>query len=118
MQHKKLQPEIESKKIPINQKGGGQKLKLEIKEEVCLSLFYLRKIPTFEILGLHFSMSKTEAKNTFHYWLEILGNILPPSLLEQVEKYDRDYGVPAQNKRHETKSFLGRVFLLNRSLDL
>jgi hypothetical protein len=23
MQHKKLQPEIESKKIPINQKGGG-----------------------------------------------------------------------------------------------
>jgi hypothetical protein len=31
MQHKKLQGEIESKKIPINQKGGGGKAKLEIK---------------------------------------------------------------------------------------
>ncbi|MEO3704492.1 helix-turn-helix domain-containing protein [Trichormus azollae] len=82
MQHKKLQPEIESKKICINQKGGGQKLELEIKEQVCLSLFSLSKMPTFEILGLHFSMSKIEAKNTFHYWLEILGNILPASLLE------------------------------------
>jgi hypothetical protein len=67
IQHKKLQGEIESKKICINQKGGGGKPKLEIKEEVCLSLFYLRKMPTFEVLGLHFGMSKTEAKDTFHY---------------------------------------------------
>jgi hypothetical protein len=58
MQHKKLQAEIESNKIRINQKGGGRKLKLEIKEEVCLCLFY------------------------FHYWLEILGDALPASLLE------------------------------------
>ncbi|MEO3706469.1 hypothetical protein [Trichormus azollae] len=58
MQHKKLQAEIESNKIRINQKGGGRKLKLEIKEEVCLCLFY------------------------FHYWLEILGDVLPASLLE------------------------------------
>jgi hypothetical protein len=33
MQHKKLQAEIESKKIPINQKGGGRKPRLEIKKE-------------------------------------------------------------------------------------
>jgi hypothetical protein len=58
MQHKKLQAEIESNKIRINQKGGGRKLKLEIKEEVCLCLFY------------------------FYYWLEILGDVLPASLLE------------------------------------
>ena len=31
MQYKRLQAEIESKKIPIDQKGGGQKPKLEIK---------------------------------------------------------------------------------------
>jgi hypothetical protein len=69
MQHEKLQTEIESKKIRINQKGGGPKPKLEIKEEICLYLFYLRKIPTFEVLGLHFGISKTEAeaKDTFHY---------------------------------------------------
>jgi secreted Zn-dependent insulinase-like peptidase len=95
MQHKKLQAEIESKKIPINQKGGGRKPKLEIKEEVCLCLFYLRKMPTFEVLGLHFGISKTEAKeteakDTFNYWLETLGNVLPASLLQHVEKHDSD----------------------------
>jgi hypothetical protein len=36
MQHKKLQGEIESKKISINHTGGGGKRKIEIKEEVCL----------------------------------------------------------------------------------
>jgi hypothetical protein len=41
-------------------------------------------MPTFEILGLQFGVSKTEANDTFHYWLKILGNILPASLL--VEK--------------------------------
>jgi hypothetical protein len=75
-------------------------------------------MPTFEVLGLHFSISRTEAKDTFNYWLEILGNILPASLLEQVEKHDSDYGIPTQNKRHETKSFLAKVFLSNTSLDL
>ncbi|MEO3706254.1 helix-turn-helix domain-containing protein [Trichormus azollae] len=72
MQHEKLQTEIESKKIRIDQKGGGRKPKLEIKEQVCLCLFYVRKMPIFEVLGLHFGISKTEAKDTFHYWLEIL----------------------------------------------
>ena len=81
MQHEKLQPEIESKKIPINQKGGGRKPKLEIKEEVYLCLFYLMEMPTFEVLGLHLGISKTEAKDTFHYCLEILGDVLPTSLL-------------------------------------
>ena len=44
----------------------------------------------FEVLGLHFGISKTKAKDTFHYWLEILGNVLPASLLGQVEKHDSD----------------------------
>ncbi|MEO3707416.1 helix-turn-helix domain-containing protein [Trichormus azollae] len=111
MQHKKLQPEIESKKIPINQKGGGQQPKLEIKQEICLCLFYLMKMPTFEVLGLHFGISKTEAKDTFHYWLEILGNVLPVNFLEQVEKHDSDYGILAQKKMQGIKSFPARVFL-------
>ncbi|WP_430794666.1 transposase family protein [Trichormus azollae] len=53
-------------------------------------MFYLRKMPTFEVLGLHLGISKTEVKDTFHYWLEILGNVLSASLLEQVEKHDSD----------------------------
>ena len=48
---------------------------------------------TFEVLGLHFGISKTEAKDTFHYWLEILRNVFPASLLEQVEKHDSDYAI-------------------------
>jgi hypothetical protein len=38
--------------------------------------------PIFKVLGLHFGISKTEAKDTFNYWLETLGNVLPASLLE------------------------------------
>ena len=67
-------------------------------------------MPTLEVLGLHLGISETEAKDISHYWLEILGNVLPASLLEQVEKHDSDYGIPTQNKRHETKSFPAGVF--------
>jgi hypothetical protein len=75
-------------------------------------------MPTFDVLGLHFGIWKTEAKDTFHYWLEILGNVFPASIFEQVEKYDSDYAMATQNKTQEIKSFPPRVFLLNRSLDL
>lgn len=34
---------------------------------------------------------KTEANDTFHYWLEILRELLPASLLEQVEHQASDY---------------------------
>lgn len=93
MHHNQLQAERESKKIRINQKGGGRKPKLEIKSEVCLCLFYLRQMPTFEVLGLQFGVAKTEANDTFHYWLGIFRKILPASLLEQVEKNDSDYAL-------------------------
>jgi hypothetical protein len=54
MHHKKLQGDIESKKIGINQKGAGGKGKLEIKQQVCLCLFYLRKMPTFEVFAFRY----------------------------------------------------------------
>lgn len=50
-------------------------------------------MPTFEVLGLHFGVSKTEANDTFHYWLRILRKILPASLLEQVETNDSDAAI-------------------------
>lgn len=93
MHHNQLQAERESKKVRINQKGGGRKPKLEIKSEVCLWRFYLRQMPTFEVLGLQFGISKTEANDTFHYWLGIFRKIWPASLLEQVEKNDSDYAL-------------------------
>ena len=91
--HNRIQAKIESKKIRINHQGGGRKPKLEIKSEVCLCLFYLRQMPTFEVLGLQFGISKTKANDTFHYWLVILREILPASILEQLEKHDSDYAI-------------------------
>ncbi len=47
----------------------------------------------FEILGLQFGISKTLANDIFHYWLEILREILPASLLEQVKSQPSDYEI-------------------------
>lgn len=76
----------EQEKVRINKKGGGRPKKLKREEEVCLCIFYLRHLPTFEILGMHFNISKTEANDTFNYWIKIIREILPPSLMEQAKK--------------------------------
>ncbi|WP_199316786.1 transposase family protein [Chroococcidiopsis sp [FACHB-1243]] len=77
--HKEQQALMERTKIRVNLLGGGRKPKLSIPEQVCLCLFYLRQMPTFEVLGMHFDVSKTEANDTFHYWLLIFREILPSS---------------------------------------
>ena len=82
---------IEQTKIRVNASGGGRKPLLSTESEIGLCLFYLRHLPTFEILGLQFSISKTSANDIFHYWLKILREILPASLLEQVKKQVSDY---------------------------
>lgn len=93
LEHKEQQALIEKKKIRVNLPGGGRKPKLSIPEQVCLCLFYLRQMPTFEVLGMHFDVSKTEANDTFHYWLSIFREILPSSLLEQIEIQESDYAI-------------------------
>ncbi len=79
------QEKLESIKIRVNAKGGGRKPILTPSEEIGLCLFYLRQMPTFEILGIQFEISKTEANDTFHKWLQIFRKLLPASLLEQLE---------------------------------
>lgn len=93
LRHAQQQSEMERSKVRLNAKGGGRKPKLSIAQEVCLCLFYLRQFPTFEVLGLHFGVSKTEANDTFHYWLGILRELMPASLLEQVEHQANDYAL-------------------------
>ena len=78
------QAERERQKVRVNAPGGGRKPLLSVAEQVCLCLFYLRHYPTFEILGLQFGISKTEANDTVHDWLKILRVLLPASLLEAV----------------------------------
>ncbi len=77
IEEEKLRLAREQQKIRINKKGGGRVEKLILEEEVCLCIFYLRHLPTFEILGWQFSISKTEANDTFNYWIKILRKILP-----------------------------------------
>ena len=81
---------IEQTKMRINASGGGRKPILSTESEIGLCLFYLRHLPTFEVLGLQFGISKTSANDIFHYWLKILREILPASLLEQVRNQTSD----------------------------
>lgn len=76
----------ESKKVRIILGGGGRKPKLSTEEQVILTLTYLRHLTTFQLLGIQFGVSETTANNTFNYWLTILGELLPASLIEQVKK--------------------------------
>ena len=66
--------------------GGGRKKNLTKEEEIILTLFYLHQIPTFQTLGINFGISESSANNIFHYWIDILRELLPASLLEQVKK--------------------------------
>jgi hypothetical protein len=88
--HQDIKAKQESQKIRINAAGGGRPEKLSTEEQVCLCLFYLRQMPTFQVLGMLFGISKTEANDTFHYWISILRDILPASLLEQVSNNESD----------------------------
>ena len=88
--HEEEQFKLEQSKVRIHRRGGGRKQLLSIPEQICLCLFYLRQIPTFEVLGMVFGISKTKANDTFHYWRKILRQILPSSLLEQVENKEGD----------------------------
>ena len=63
-----------------------QPKKLNREEQICLCIFYLRHLPTFQILGIQFDISKTEANDTFNYWIKIIRRILPASLMEQAKK--------------------------------
>ena len=84
--HYQKQKIVESKKVRIILGGGGRKPKLSLSEQIILTLTYLRHLTTFQLLGIQFGVSETTANDTFNYWLPIIGELLPPSLLEQVKK--------------------------------
>ena len=82
--------EGEKDKIRVNKKGAGRGKNLSADEEICLTLFYLRQMTIFEVLGMMFDVSRTTANDIFHYWLPILRDVLPSSLLEEWEKSLQD----------------------------
>lgn len=91
--HYEKQALLESQKIRIITGGGGRKPKLSIKEQIILTLVYLRHLTTFQLLGIQFGVSESTANDTFNYWLPILRELLPSSLIEQVKKNEIDYEV-------------------------
>jgi hypothetical protein len=88
--YQEIKIELQIRKIRINAAGGGRKELLSIQEQICFCLFYLRQMPTFQVLGMLFGVSKTEANDTFHYWIPILRDILPSSLLEPCSNNESD----------------------------
>lgn len=91
--HHEKQALLESKKIRIISGGGGRQPKLSIKSQIILTLVYLRHMTTFQLLGIQFGVSESTANDTFNYWLPLLRELLPSSLIEQVKKNDLDYEV-------------------------
>lgn len=84
--HTEKQQEIQAEKVRIIKKGGGRKVKLSIEEQILLTLSYLRHLTRFQLLGIQFEVSESTANDTFNYWLPLLQELLPSSLLEQVKK--------------------------------
>lgn len=91
--HNEKQALLESSKTRIITGGGGRKPKLLIPEQIILTLVYLRHLTTFQILGIQFDVSESTANNIFNYWLPILQELLPSSLIEQVKKNESDYEI-------------------------
>jgi DNA gyrase/topoisomerase IV subunit A len=79
---------ISSKKIRLIARGGGRKASLSNRDQILLTLTYLHQHPSFQYLGLTFSVSESAANNIFHDWMKILSSLLPPSLLEQFKHED------------------------------
>lgn len=85
---KAIQLNDEQSKNRIIAAGGGRKPSLSDRDEILLTLAYLRQHTTFQWLGLMFNVSEATANNIFHYWMKILSPILAPSLLEEFQDED------------------------------
>lgn len=109
LRHQQKQEEIERNKLWVNKKGGGKKPKLSKQEQILLTLVYLPHSLTFQLLGLQFGVSETTANDIFHYWLPIISEVLHPTLLEQVKKFEGDVrlvvgNLPILQKREDLQS--------------
>lgn len=85
--HEALQKaNLEKHKVRVNALGGGRTHLLSKAEEISLCLIYLRHHPTFLLLGINYGVSESTAHNLFHYWLPILEQCLPCSLLDELSE--------------------------------
>lgn len=85
---KSLEKEAQEKVENSTNETRGAKLKLEAEEKIILSLVYLRQNVTFWVFGLMFQVTESMANNYFHYWIKILNDALPPTVIEQAKTSD------------------------------
>ncbi|WNZ46461.1 transposase family protein [Leptolyngbya boryana CZ1] len=83
----------DARKIRVNAAGAGRPTMLRTETEILLCLYYLRHYPTFEILGLTFEVSSSQAHAVTHYWVEFLRQALPASLCEEFEDCEAAWSV-------------------------
>ena len=88
----KKQEAIAKTEKRLTKVAGRRKRKLSQEEEIVLTLYYLRHRPTFQLLGINFGISESNANHIFHYWIDIFREreLLPANLLEQVEKKENE----------------------------
>jgi hypothetical protein len=60
--YNKKKQEQESYKTRIIKAGGGRPPKLEIAEQIILTLVYLHHLPTFQMLGVQFGVSEFKGR--------------------------------------------------------
>ena len=89
--HHQQQERIEKEKVRLIARGGGRKTTLSNRDGILLTLTYLRQHHTFQWLGLQFGVSESTAHELFHYWIAILEDLLPASILEQIQDQESDY---------------------------
>ncbi|WAN69759.1 transposase [Moorena producens JHB] len=99
--NKRKQEEMEKTKIRINQAGVGNHPKLLESEQIVLMLVYLRHHLSFKLLGLIFKISESTAHNILTYWQKLFENDLPPSLLSQVKKLQKEELISEQLENYE-----------------
>lgn len=64
-EHEKKQI-AEKKKTRLIKAGGGRQPKLNLTDQILLTLVYLHHFPTFQLLGVQFGVSESTANYIFH----------------------------------------------------
>lgn len=89
-QAERIQAQKQQERPRLIKAGGGRRRALSVKQEILLTLVYLNQFHTFQMLGIQFGVSESTAHDIFHHWVEILSELLPPSLIEQFKKKDSE----------------------------
>jgi len=71
--------EVEEQKTRLIRAGGAQ-AKLSVEEQIVLTLIYRRQRVRFQILGLMFHVSESQANALFNYWQKFFRDLWPVGL--------------------------------------